>query len=159
MIVGKLKEIAQDCPKNVRLMGIDVGTKTIGLALSDPAQSIVTPLKTIERKKFAHDMAQIGAVIQEFEVGGLVFGWPLNMDGSEGASCDRVRSMIDELEKNHTDQLGRVSWIALWDERLSTAAVHDFLIEEVDMSHKRRGDVVDKLAAQIILQGALESML
>ncbi len=97
--------------------------------------------------------------MKEYEIGGFVFGWPLNMDGSISGSCDRVRSFIDEMGK-YPQELGMKPgtdlWIALFDERLSTSAVEDFLINDVDMSRTKRNQVVDKLAAQLILQGALE---
>ncbi|PZQ46540.1 MAG: Holliday junction resolvase RuvX, partial [Micavibrio aeruginosavorus] len=135
------------------------GTKTIGLAISDAGQSIATPLRTIERKKFGDDLKQLGKVSREYEVGGFVFGWPLNMDGSISSSCDRVMSFIDEMKK-YPQELGMDQgadlWIALFDERLSTVAVNDFLVNDVDMSRTKRGQVVDKLAAQLILQGALD---
>ncbi len=159
MPIGLLKDIADQCPRDVRLLGLDIGTKTIGLAISNDDQTIATPLKTIERTKFIRDVEALGKVMKEFSVGGLVVGWPLNMDGSVSASCDRVRSFVDEL-KNYPQQLGADAgtslWIGFWDERLSTSAVDDFLINSVDMSRTKRDEVVDKLAAQLILAGALE---
>lgn len=159
MPIGLLKDIVDRAPSDTRLMGLDLGTKTIGLAISDAGQSIATPLRTIERRKFAVDLAEIGRVSREYDIGGYVFGWPLNMDGSISGSCDRVRSFIDEM-KNYPQELGMKQgadlWIALFDERLSTSAVEDFLINDVDMSRTKRDQVVDKLAAQLILQGALD---
>lgn len=156
-----LTDIADLCPKGVRLLGVDLGTKTIGLAISNDDQSIATSLKTIERTKFIRDIEALAAVVKGFEVGGLVFGWPLNMDGTRGAACDRVQSFVDEM-KNYPQAMGMdvgtELWIAYWDERLSTDAVHDFLVKSVDMSRTRRGQVVDKLAAQIILSGALDAI-
>ena len=161
MLTGLLKDIASQCPKNTRLLGVDLGTKTIGLAISDAGQRIATPLQTIRRTKFSQDIRAFGQVVREFEIGGFVFGWPLNMDGSEGGACDRVRSFVDEMQ-NYPQDLrinpGDDIWIAYWDERLSTEAVDDFLVKDVDMSRKRRKQVVDKLAAQVILQGALDSL-
>ncbi len=159
MPVGLLKNIAQICPKNTRLLGVDFGTKTIGLAICDEGQSIATPLNVIKRRKFTVDVQEFINIALEYEIGGFVFGWPLNMDGTHSASCDRVRSFIDEMIKYPQDQwikMGADVWIGLFDERLSTSAVHDFLVEDVDMSRTKRGQVVDKLAAQLILQGALE---
>lgn len=157
--MGLIKDIAAAVPKNIRLLGVDLGTKTIGLAISDDGQGIATPLKTIQRTKFSADVIALGAVAREFGVGGYVFGWPLNMDGSLSGSCDRVRSFIDEMGKYPQElgiEQGAELWIALFDERLSTSAVHDFLINDVDMSRTKRAQVVDKLAAQLILQGALD---
>lgn len=161
MPIGLLKDIAQAAPKNVRLMGLDIGTKTIGLAISDDGQSIATPLQTIQRTKFGADIKALSRIVKEFSIGGFVFGWPLNMDGSISGSCDRVRSFADEMAK-YPQELGMEQgadlWIALFDERLSTSAVHDFLVNDVDMSRTKRAQVVDKLAAQLILQGALDWM-
>lgn len=155
---GLLKEIAGQCPRGTRLLGIDLGTKTIGLSISNEAQTIATPLDTIRRTKFARDVEALGKVMREFSVGGLVFGWPLNMDGTRGASCDRVQSFADEL-KNYPQALGIEQgtelWIAFWDERLSTDAVNDFLVNTVDVSRTKRKQVVDKLAAHRILEGAI----
>jgi putative holliday junction resolvase len=158
MPIGLLKDIAP-APENSRLIGLDIGTKTIGLAISDSRQSIATPVTTIARTKFTSDLKALGKIVKDYEVGGFVLGWPLNMDGSLSASCDRVRSFADEMRK-YPQALGMEQgadlWIALFDERLSTSAVHDFLVNDVDMSRTKRGQVVDKLAAQLILQGALD---
>lgn len=161
MPVGLLKDIAPAVPRETRLLGLDLGTKTVGLAVSDSAQNLSTPLKTITRRKFSNDIAELATVCREYEIGGLVFGWPLNMDGSISGSCDRVRSFIDELVKYPQPlgaKLGSDLWIALFDERLSTAAVNDFLVNTVDMSRTKRDSVVDKLAASLILQGALDQL-
>lgn len=159
MPIGLLKDILDRTPDNARLLGLDLGTKTIGLSISDAGQSIATPLRTIGRTKFANDLQALSKIVKEYEIGGFVFGWPLNMDGSIGPACDRVRSFTDEI-KNYPHELGMEQgadlWIALFDERLSTSAVHDFLVNDVDMSRTKRGQVVDKLAAQLILQGALD---
>ena len=108
---------------------------------------------------FAADIKAVGKIVSEYEIGGFVFGWPLNMDGSLSGACDRVRSFIDEM-KNYPQELGMDQgadlWIALFDERLSTSAVNDFLVNDVDMSRTKRNQVVDKLAARLILQGALD---
>lgn len=159
MPIGLLKDIAAECPKNTRLIGVDMGTKTIGLSVCDSGQGVATPLTTIMRKKFTEDMKVFCHFVREYEIGGFVFGWPLNMDGTTSGSCDRVMSFIDEM-RNYPQQLGIKEgadvWIALFDERLSTSAVNDFLVNDVDMSRTKREKVVDKLAAQLILQGALD---
>lgn len=134
---------------------MDLGEKTIGLSISDADQSIATPLKTIKRTKFTNDIEELKQVIDDYGIGGYVIGLPLNMDGSEGPRCDSVRSFAAELT-NYPQILGTDPWIALWDERLSTVSVEDFLIESVDMSRTKRKQVIDKLAAQHILQGALD---
>jgi len=155
MITGLLTDIIDRRPEDTRLLGLDLGTKTIGLAVSDAGQSIATPLKTIHRKKFTRDLEELKTVITDYEIGGYVLGLPLNMDGSEGPKCDSVRSFADEFSK-YPQIAGINPWIALWDERLSTVSVEDFLVETVDMSRTKRKQVVDKLAAQHILQGALD---
>lgn len=137
-------------------MGLDLGSKTIGVAVSDAAQSIATPVTTIERTKFSKDMEALGKLISEFDIGGYILGWPLNMDGSEGRRCDAVRSFADEMTKR-PKIFGQNPFIALWDERLSTQAVDEFLDKTVNMHRKNRKNVIDKLAAQVILQGALDS--
>lgn len=155
MPTGLLSEIIDRLPDQKRLLALDLGTKTIGLALSNPDYTIATPLKTINRTKFTRDIEELNTVIKDYEVGGFVMGLPLNMDGTEGPRCDAVKSFAHEMT-NYPQIVGTDPWIALWDERLSTVSVEDFLVETVDMSRTRRKQVVDKLAAQHILQGALD---
>ncbi|MCI5060957.1 MAG: Holliday junction resolvase RuvX [Alphaproteobacteria bacterium] len=159
MPILKDQEIAGKVPKNIRLMGLDLGTKTIGVAVSDAAQSIATPVTTIQRTKFSKDIVELGKVTREFDIEGYVLGWPLNMDGSQGPRCDATRSFADEMGK-HPDIFGFDPLIILWDERLSTAEVDNFLDNTVDMPQKFRGknrkNVIDKLAAQVILQSFLD---
>ncbi len=154
-MIGHLKEILGSKPSPARLLGLDLGEKTLGLALSDPMQSIATPLRTIERVKFTKDIEALKPIIHDYEVRGYVLGYPVNMDGTEGGRCEVVRHFAQEMEK-HKDIFGDNPWIALWDERLSTASVERFLIDSVDMSRTKRKQAVDKLAAQHILQGALD---
>lgn len=156
MPIGALKDIIDTKPDNVRLLALDLGSKTIGLALSDAGQSIATPFKTIKRTKFTRDIELLKEVIDDYQIGGFVLGYPLNMDGSAGPRCDSVRDFAAELIKYPHITGSKDPWISLWDERLSTAAVEDFLIDMADMSRGRRKEVVDKLAAQHILQGALD---
>ena len=136
-------------PKGARLLGVDLGTKTIGLALSDVERRIATPLQTLKRTKFTPDAAAIRAVAERFGVGGLVVGLPLNMDGSEGPRAQATRAFV----RNLAPLLGLP--VAFWDERLSTFAVTCTLIE-ADASRGRRQALVDKMAAAYILQGALD---
>ena len=140
------------CPalgREQRLLGLDVGTRTIGVALSDVGRTIATPAATIRRKKFRDDAAALRAFIDENDVGGLIIGLPINMDGSEGPRCQSVRQFAANL-------LGVIDVAAaFWDERLSTVAAERVLIE-ADVSRKQRREVVDKVAAAIILQGALD---
>jgi len=148
----ELSALAGRLPKGKRLMGLDVGTRTIGIAIADPTLSVASPVETIARKKFTVDAQRIKALIAEREVGGIVLGLPINMDGSEGPRCQSVRQFARNL-----DQLLGVDY-TFWDERLSTAAVQRMLIDEADLSRARRGELVDKMAAAYILQGALEAV-
>lgn len=134
-----------------RLLGLDLGSKTIGVALSDVMRNIATPMETIKRTKFTQDAARLFTIIEEQNVGGLILGFPLNMDGSEGPRCQSTR----QFARNISEKIDLP--IALWDERLSTVAVTRTLIE-ADTSRKRRKQVVDKMAAGYILQGALDNL-
>ncbi len=137
--------------RDQRLLGLDLGTKTIGLALSDASLTVATPLATITRKKFTLDAKELFLVIESKDVGGLVLGLPVSMDGSEGPRCQSVRQFAANLLAMRDIPL------AFQDERLSTAAVTRTLLE-ADTSRKRRAEVVDKMAAAYILQGALDFM-
>jgi len=134
-----------------RLLGLDLGEKTIGLALSDTSLTVATPLETLKRGKFAADAQILGGLIAKHGIGGLVIGLPLNMDGSDGPSAQSARAFGRNFAAK--SELP----IAFWDERLSTAAVTRTLLE-ADASRKRRGEVVDKMAAAYILQGALDRL-
>ena len=134
-----------------RLLGMDVGEKTIGLALSDLGLMIATPRDTLRRRKFRDDAAALVAVIGEANIGALVVGLPLNMDGSEGPRSQSTRQFVRNLEA-HIDLP-----VLLWDERLSTAAVERELIG-LDFSRARRAEVIDAHAAAYILQGALDRL-
>jgi putative Holliday junction resolvase len=134
-----------------RLLGLDLGTRTIGLALSDVTRSVATPLATIRRSKFGKDAAALLAHCAEHGVGGLVIGLPVNMDGSEGPRAQATRAVVRHLAKLTTLP------ILCWDERLSTAAAERVLLE-ADASRRRRAAVVDKVAATVILQSALDRM-
>ena len=134
-----------------RLLGLDVGTKTIGLALSDVTRSIATPYETIRRTKFTNDAKILGDIVNEMEVGGLIIGLPINLDGSEGPRAQSTRAFARNLAR-HIDVP-----MTFWDERLSTAAVERHLIE-ADASRKRRAEVIDRMAAAYILQGALDRL-
>ena len=136
-----------------RLMGLDLGSKTIGLALGDSDHKIATPFDTIRRKKFGLDAAALAAIINAEIVGALVLGLPLNMDGSEGPRVQATRAFIRNLE-NLPDFPALP--VLLWDERLSTAAVERTLME-ADTSRAKRAEVIDKMAAAFILQGAIDA--
>ena len=146
-----LDELKSALKRNQRLIGVDLGSKTIGLALSDVSLSIASPLETIKRTKFAADAARLLALATEHDAGGLVVGLPLNMDGTEGPRCQSTRAFIRNLEK-----LTALP-IAFWDERMSTQAVTRTLLD-ADASRARRAELVDKMAAAYILQGALDRL-
>jgi putative holliday junction resolvase len=140
-------------PPTGRLLGLDVGDKTVGVAISDSRRSVASPLETIRRGKLAADVAALKKILQERGAVGLVVGLPVNMDGSEGPRCQSVRAFARNLA-----QQGLALPTVFWDERLSTAAVERFLVDEADMTRAGRARVVDKMAAAYILQGALDAL-
>ena len=143
-----LDEIA-DLPRGARLMGLDLGTKTIGLAISDVERRIASPLETIRRTKFTADVEALLKLADKHGVAVLVIGLPLNMDGSEGPRVQATKAFSRNLaQKTALPQF-------FWDERLSTAAVTRTLLE-ADASRARRGELVDKMAAAFILQGVID---
>ncbi len=136
-------------PRGERLLGLDIGTKTIGLAMSDVERRLASPLETISRGKFAKDAERIAALVQRYRIGGLVAGLPVNMDGSEGPRAQATRAFMRNLARLLPLPM------SFWDERLSTAAVQRALIE-ADASRAKRAEVVDRMAAAYILQGAID---
>lgn len=150
MAIKTLWEIKAGLAQGRRLLGLDVGSKTVGLALSDVTLTVATPYQTLRRGKFGDDAPRLRAIVEDEGVGGLVIGLPLAMDGSEGPRCQSTRQFAANLLAVFDIP------IAFWDERLSTAAVERVLIGEADMSRKRRAALVDKMAAAYILQGALD---
>jgi len=149
MAIVDLNTLKSTLPKNVRLLGLDVGQKTIGLSISDQSLMIASPLETIRRKKFSQDVIRLKEIIEEFSIGALIIGLPLNMDGTEGPRCQPTR----QFAKNNLNYIDLP--MAFWDERLSTQAVTRPLIE-ADLSRAKRSKVIDKLAASYILQGVLD---
>jgi putative holliday junction resolvase len=149
MILTNPLELREAVPAGSRLMGLDVGTKTIGLALSDTRQIIATPLDTIRRRRFREDMNRLSALIDTQTVGGLVIGLPLTLTGIDGPRTQSVRQFARNLVEF------RSLPVAFWDERLSTAAVTREMIA-ADLTRKRRGEIVDRVAAAYILQGCLD---
>jgi putative Holliday junction resolvase len=146
-----IEDLAAMLAPEARLLGLDVGTKTIGLALSDVTRSIATPYETIRRTKFTSDAEILVDIVDKMEVGGLIIGLPINLDGSEGPRAQSTRAFARNLAK-HIDLP-----MTFWDERLSTAAVERHLIE-AGASRKRRAEVVDRMAAAYILQGVLDRL-
>lgn len=134
-----------------RLMGLDLGTKTIGVALSDPGWSVASPLETIQRRKFGADADALLALMAEHGVVAVIMGLPLNMDGSIGPRAQATMAFVRNFAK-----LTEIP-IVFWDERLSTVAVERTLLD-ADASRKRRSEVIDKMAAAYILQGALDRL-
>jgi len=151
MTVAPLTDIAPQLPPRGVLIGLDLGTKTIGVAVSDPDRRIAAGVETIARKTFTADVARLLALASERKAAGFVLGLPINMDGTEGPRAQSTRAFARNLEK-HT-----ALPIALWDERLSTAAVERDLIA-ADASRAKRAAVIDQHAAAYILQGALDRL-
>ncbi len=141
-------------PPRGRVLGLDVGEKTVGVAVSDRDRKVASAVGTIRRRKFTADAEELKRLADEREAVGLIVGLPVNMDASEGPRAQSVR----QFARNLVEIAGIDLPIAFWDERLSTAAVERFLVGEADMTRKRRGEVVDKLAAAYILQGALDAL-
>lgn len=151
MTFDDLEAFAATLPAHRGLIGLDLGDKTIGVALSDRLLSVATAQETIKRRKFGLDAARLLEIATEREACGLILGLPRNMDGSEGPRCQSTRAFARNLEKL-TDLP-----ITFWDERLSTVAAERALIE-ADMTRKRRSEVIDAVAASYILQGALDRL-
>ncbi len=150
-IFDTAEEFAAALPRMQALMGLDLGTKTIGVAVSDSFQSVATPLETIKRKKFGVDAARLVELIDQRSIGGLVLGLPRNMDGSEGSRAQSTRAFARNLSQLIAIPIG------FWDERLSTVAAERALLE-ADTTRKRRAEVIDHVAASYILQGLLDRL-
>jgi putative holliday junction resolvase len=142
---------AAHLPRRAPLLGLDLGTKTIGVAVSDPDRSIASPLTVLARRKFTTDAAALGELARSRAAGGIVLGLPRNMDGSEGPRAQSTRAFA----RNIAGTLGLP--VMLWDERLSTVAAERALLE-ADTSRRRRAEVIDQVAAGIILQGFLDRL-
>jgi putative Holliday junction resolvase len=139
-------------PLTGKLLGLDLGTKTIGVAISDAMRYSATPLETIARTKFTADAARIATLVDDNNAVGIVLGLPLNMDGSEGPRAQSTRAFARNLAQKMDVP------IVFWDERLSTSAVERMMVEEANLRRDKRAEVIDKLAASYILQGALERL-
>lgn len=151
MILEDIKDFASAVPAMQALVGLDLGDKTIGVAVSDRMLSVATPLETIRRKKFGVDAARLLEIVAEREIAGIILGLPFNMDGSEGPRCQKTRAFARNLSRLTELPIG------FWDERLSTVAAERALLE-ADTSRKRRGEVIDHVAAGFILQGVLDRL-
>ena len=151
MITEDITDFAAAIPPMRAVAGLDLGTVTIGVAVSDGMRQVATPLETIKRKKFGLDAKRLLDICADRNIAGIILGLPLNMDGSEGPRCQSTRAFARNLEKL-TDLP-----ISFWDERLSTVAAERALLE-ADTSRKRRAEVIDHVAASYILQGALDRL-
>lgn len=149
MIIEDITEFAEALPAMRALIGLDLGEKTIGLAVSDRLLSVASPLSTIRRTKFTADAAELLKVVAARDIGGIILGLPRNMDGSEGPRCQSTRAFARNLSRLTDLPIG------YWDERLSTVAAERALLE-ADTSRKRRSEVIDHVAAGFILQGTLD---
>lgn len=147
-----IKTFKQLIPNRKAILGIDYGSKRIGLAVSDLSCTISTSYKILYRKEIEKDLEELRLIISQKEIGAIVMGLPLQMNGEEGAIAEEVRRFAVILEENFNLPL------LLWDERLSSSAVENFLIKEVDLSRKKRAKVLDASAAAYILQGALDAL-
>jgi putative holliday junction resolvase len=151
MICATPEDFAAQLPRHGAVAGLDLGTVTIGVAVSDLMRSVATPLETIQRRKFTLDAARLFEITTHRMIAGLVLGLPRNMDGSEGPRCQATRAFARNLEK-----LTPLP-ITFWDERLSTVAAERAMLE-ADMSRKRRAERIDNIAASYILQGMLDRL-
>ena len=133
-----------------RYLGLDIGDRTIGIAVSDPLGLTAQGVETIRRKNLEKDLARLGELMEQYETRSLVSGYPKNMNGTEGDRCEVVKAFLEKVKKQYPDVE-----IALWDERLSTVATTRALLEG-DVSRKKRKKVIDKMAAVFILQGYLD---
>ncbi|MEE2995949.1 MAG: Holliday junction resolvase RuvX [Pseudomonadota bacterium] len=149
MIVDDIRTLPAYLADRASLMALDLGSKTIGVAVSDDERRIASSLDTIRRTKFTQDAKTLLTVVTDYDIAGFVLGLPVNMDGTEGPRCQSVR----QFGANFADKTDLP--IAFWDERMSTQAVERHLIAQ-DVTRKRRASVIDKMAAQFILQGALD---
>ena len=149
VIIEHIRDFAGNLPPRTCLLGLDLGDKTIGMAISDDSLMIASPLDTIRRSKFTKDAEALMTFIADYAVGGIILGLPVNMDGTEGPRCQSTRQFGANLAGKTDLPIG------FWDERMSTQAMERHLIAQ-DVTRKRRSEVIDKMAAQFILQGALD---
>ena len=147
-----IQEFKNKIPPRLALMGIDYGSKRMGLAVSDLLCLVATPYKILHRRTLKEDLAELRNIIAEKEIGGIVLGLPLQMNGEEGEIAAEVRKFAAVLSENISLP------ILFWDERLSSSAMENFLIKEADLSRKKRAKVLDAAAAAYILQGALDAL-
>jgi putative Holliday junction resolvase len=153
MPVYDLLDLPAACPPNTPWLGLDLGEKTIGVAICDPGRSVASPLELIRREKFGADADRLMALMTGRGASALVLGLPMNLDGTEGPRAQSVRAFARNLFRLKADVP-----TAFWDERMSTMAINRMLIGEADLSRAKRAEVVDRAAAAYILQGALDRL-
>ncbi|MBR9651713.1 Holliday junction resolvase RuvX [Thalassovita aquimarina] len=151
MICDDVEDLAAALPAHSPLIGLDLGDKTIGVAISDVLQGVASPVETIRRKKFGLDAERLLQIVADRQVGGIILGLPRNMDGSEGPRCQSTRAFARNLSRLTDLPIG------FWDERLSTVAAERALIE-ADTSRAKRAEKIDNVAASFILQGFLDRL-
>ena len=150
MLIDTAKAFTPLLHAGSRVLGLDVGDTTIGLALSVGMRSIATPLETINRTKFLKDVAALKIIIEKHKISGLIIGWPVNMDGTLGPRVQSTRTFVSNISKHISLPM------LFWDERMSTMAANRVMLQ-ADLSRERRSQLVDKLAASYMLQGYLDS--
>ena len=153
MAVLDLLDLPGALPAHAPVLGLDLGEKTVGVAISDATRAIASPLELIRKTKFTNEANRLFDLMQSRGAAGIVIGLPVNMDGTEGPRCQSVRAFGRNLLRLKPELP-----IAFWDERLSTAAVQRMMTDEMDLSRARRAELVDKMAAAYILQGALDRL-
>jgi putative Holliday junction resolvase len=153
MAVIDLIEVPAHTAPNTALVGLDLGEKTIGVAVSDATRFVASPLELIRKTKFTEEADKLFRLVESRKPSAFIIGLPINMDGTEGARCQSNRAFARNLLRIRPELV-----IAFWDERMSTMAVNRMLVGEADMSRGRRAEVVDKMAAAWILQGALDRL-
>lgn len=152
MAVVDITDLAKALPPRTGLLGLDLGEKTVGVAISDISLTLASPLELIRKSKFTLEAERLFMLMETRQASGMVIGLPVNMDGTEGPRCQSCRAYARNLLRL------RDIPIAFWDERWSSSVMNRFLIEEADLSRAKRAEVIDKNAAAYILQGALDRM-
>lgn len=138
-------------PYQTRLAGLDIGTKTIGIAISDRLRSIASPLQTLNRTKLSKDLVTLRTIITEQDISAFIIGYPMNMDGTEGPRCQATRQIARDIQTTYSLP------VVLWDERMSSVAAERAMLQG-DLTRQRRHVLIDKMAASYILQGALDRL-
>lgn len=145
------EEFLKSLKPDSRVLGLDIGTKTIGVAFGSVMARFASPLQVIKRSKIAKDAEIIKKAMTEYSISGIIVGWPLNIDGTVGVRCQATRDVMCEIMKYIPE-----TPVLFYDERFSTKKAENFMIDEIDLSRKKRSKIVDKMAAQIILQDFLD---